>query len=380
VLDWNYEQTSKRLKRSGIKGKLEQHQGNWVWRGVCSIDRGPKKQQRIALGIPADLHTLLTAEDRIRTIWGRYLADGTITRPLPWELKALELKQTITVADATTALREQFFAKKAENSSTLNSWKRLQNEMKRMPAHAELTMDLMIEAIHSTKKLSRSRHQACQTYKRVAKLVDLGDTRRIDDLRVTPTPKRIINPPNPEKVKHIIDTLRFATSGKGGGEMWQGWIVAAIASYGSRPSEAFGLMPKGEGTSAHIWTIKRKNGHLVKRTGMLLNPEWMTQLAITDRPELPYEFIDSSMYDPDKCKYYVNQTNRWFQRYFPEHTLYDLRHAWAINAITVLSGNSVLAAKCMGHNHAVHCTTYHAWMQDADVESAVLAIQQRTSS
>ena len=113
---------------------------------------------------------------------------------------------------------------------------------------------------------------------------------------------------------------------------------------------------------------------------MLLNHEWITQLAITDRPKLPYEFINPSRYDAEKCKYYVNQTTRWFQKKFPEHTLYDLRHAWAINAITVLSGNSVLAAKCMGHEHSVHCTIYHAWMQENDVEAAVLAIQRQKVS
>lgn len=367
------------LKARGIGGSLQDHRGRWVWRTVCSVDRGPKKQQRVPLGLPAQTASLTTAIDRLQTAHSRYKDDGTLLRPLPWEIAALENKKLITVADATAALRESFFNKKIENSSTLSSWKRIENEMKRMPEHAELTMDLMIEAIHSTEKLSRARYEACKTYKRVAKLVEIDGTKQIDELRVKPTPKRKLNPPNPEKLKQIIDTVRFVTTGTRG-QMWQGWIVAAIAAYGCRPGEAFGLMPKGEGTSAHIWTTKRANGKLLKRTGMLLNHEWITQLAITDRPKLPYEFINPSRYDAEKCKYYVNQTTRWFQKKFPEHTLYDLRHAWAINAITVLSGNSVLAAKCMGHEHSVHCTIYHAWMQENDVEAAVLAIQRQKVS
>jgi len=371
------DQAQERLKLQGVKGKLEVHKDRWFWRGYCSVDGGPKKQQRLPLALPAEDDNLFLAEERVRALWGRYNVEGTVTRPLPWEIKALEGKQVITVATATAALREQFFRKKPVNASTLSSWKRLANEMHRMRPDQELTMDLMVRAIHSTEKMSRARYGACQVYKRVAKLLEIEGTQRIDDLRVTPTPKREINPPSAAKLHAILETCRFATSGKGGGAMWQGWIVAAIAAYGCRPSEAFGLNPKGTGQSAHCWTIKRKNGALVLRTSMCLHAEWPTAFELTDRPELPYSFINKEDYDPEQCKYYVNQTNRWFQTKFPDHTLYDLRHAWAIDAITELNANSVLAAKCMGHDHAVHTKTYHAWMQQDDVERAVLEIQQR---
>lgn len=371
------EQAKARLKEQGVKGALEVKEDRWIWRGYCSINKGKKAQRPIPLGLPAQDSNVFAAEERVRLVWGRYQAEGTIHRPLPWEIQAIEHKREITVLDATAALKEQFFSKKVVNSTTKASFDRLKNEMRRMAPDATLTMDLMVKAIQSTEPGSRSRSEATKVYKRVAKLVGIEGTDRIDDLRGTYQPKRTMNPPNREKVAHILDVCRFATSRKGGGPMWQGWVLAAIASFGCRPTESFGLKLKGSGHAAHVWTIKRANARLTMRTGMLLHQEWLETYSLMDRPELPYEFIDPLLYDATRAKYFVNQTNRWFQTFFPEHTLYDLRHAWAIDAITELSGNSVLAAKCMGHTHQIHCDIYHQWMQDDDVERAVRDIQQR---
>ena len=367
------------LKTRGIRGALQSYRGRWVWRTLCSVDHGPRKQQRIPLGLPAQIQSMTLAIERLQTADSKHKEYGTLVRPLPWEIAALEQKTRITVADATAALRESFFRKKEENKSTLSSWKRLANEMNRLPASAEFTIKLAEEAILSIPKNSRARYEACKTYKRVAKLLDMGGVQAIDDLREKPTPKRQINPPTRQKAEEMLQTLRWAVSKKGGGMMWQGWLCCALLTYGCRPSEAFGLKPKGDGSSGLCWTIKRKNANLTLRTVMALHPEWIEQFELKDRPELPYNFYEKADYDPDKCKYYVNQTTRWLQSYFPEHTLYDLRHFWAVDAIVELSGNSVLAAKCMGHDHAVHTTTYHHWMQAADVERAVREIQARRS-
>jgi len=366
------------LKLRGIPGRLEDHRGRWVWRTVCSVDRGPRRQQRVSLGLPAEAISITAAIDRIQTADLRHREAGTLIRPLPWEIAALEQKTAITVADATAALRESFFRNKPENKTTLNSWKRLKTEMNRLPEAAEFTIELAVEGILSTPKNSRTRYEACKTYKRVAKLLNMTGVMAIDDLRAKPTPKRDINPPDLETAEKMLQTLRWAVSRKGGGVMWQGWVTCAVIIYGCRPSETFGLKLKGDGTSGLCWTIKRKNANLVQRTAMALHPDWVKQFEMLEQPELPYNFYNKADYDSEKCKHYVNQTTRWLQTYFPEHTLYDLRHFWAIDAIVQLSGNSVLAAKCMGHEHGVHTDTYHNWMQAADVERAVREIQSRS--
>ncbi len=370
---------NKSLKTRGIRGKLMAHCDRWFWRTVCSIDGAPRKQQRVPLGLPAQTSSLTLAIERVQSADSKHKSHGTLMRPLSWEIAALEQKTRITVADATAALRESFFRKKEENKSTLSSWKRLANEMNRLPASAEFTIDRAVEAILTTPKNSRARYEACKTYKRVAKLLDISGVQAIDDLREKPTPKRQINPPTYQKAEEMLQTLRWAVNKKDGGMMWQGWLCAALLTYGCRPSEAFGLKPKGDGSSGLCWTIKRKNANLTLRTVMALHPEWIEKFELNDPPELPYNFYEKTDYDPEKCKYYVNQTTRWLKSYFPEHTLYDLRHSWAVDAIVELSGNSVLAAKCMGHDHAVHTTTYHHWMQAADVERAVREIQARRS-
>jgi integrase len=52
--------------------------------------------------------------------------------------------------------------------------------------------------------------------------------------------------------------------------------------------------------------------------------------------------------------------------------LYDFRHSWAIRSIreSVPTG---LAARCMGHDIAVHTRTYHRWLEQADVAAFVAA-------
>ena len=92
---------NKTLKLRGIRGKLEDHSDRWYWRTMCSIDRGPRKQQRVSLGLPADGSSVNTAIDRIQTADLRHKDIGTLMRPLPWEVAALEEKNLITVADAT---------------------------------------------------------------------------------------------------------------------------------------------------------------------------------------------------------------------------------------------------------------------------------------
>ena len=106
---------NKTLKLRGIRGSLEDHSNRWYWRTSCSIDRGPRKQQRVSLGLPADGSSVNTAIDRIQAAALRYKDIGTLMHPLPWEISTLEEKNLITVADATDVLRQSFFRKKQEN-------------------------------------------------------------------------------------------------------------------------------------------------------------------------------------------------------------------------------------------------------------------------
>lgn len=55
--------------------------------------------------------------------------------------------------------------------------------------------------------------------------------------------------------------------------------------------------------------------------------------------------------------------------------LYNFRHCWAIRSIRE-SAPTGLAARCMGHDIAVHTRTYHRWLERADV-AAFIASRNR---
>lgn len=59
----------------------------------------------------------------------------------------------------------------------------------------------------------------------------------------------------------------------------------------------------------------------------------------------------------------------WLKANAPGVQLYDLRHAWAVRLIR-RNLNASLAAKCVGHSLAVHHSTYHRWLDQADVADA----------
>lgn len=63
---------------------------------------------------------------------------------------------------------------------------------------------------------------------------------------------------------------------------------------------------------------------------------------------------------------------KWLKARAPGLRLYDLRHSWAIRSIrtNVPTG---LAARCMGHDIAVHCSTYHHALQQSDVAAFMAA-------
>ena len=64
----------------------------------------------------------------------------------------------------------------------------------------------------------------------------------------------------------------------------------------------------------------------------------------------------------------------WLKRRFPGMQLYGFRHAWAIRSISKVPSTSI-AAKCMGHDIAVHHREYHRWLDQADIAAVAIAMQ-----
>ena len=122
----------------------------------------------------------------------------------------------------------------------------------------------------------------------------------------------------------------------------------------------FSLRPADDGT-AQVLTVKRK--------GKL--PTWRTALALPvatcpGARQVPWDVTAPAKYDSSTAKIYCDRWAGWLRRQHPTIQLYDLRQAWAIRSISKLPSTS-MAAKCMGHDIAVHHRTYHRWIDQADI-------------
>ena len=206
-----------------------------------------------------------------------------------------------------------------------------------------MTMDLLVAVGNNTEPGSRTRQKALKVFKRMAKLVGIEGTERLDEIRTPyePTPREI---PSDEEILSLL-------SGIDPQHRWA-WPTWALVTYGCRPCEIFSLKENGNGT-AEVLTVKRK----VKL------PTWRTALAmplcepLAER-SLPWEVKTPKEYDSKESKRHVDMWQRWLGRQASGWQLYNLRHAWAIRSIRK-NLNASGCAKCMGHSLDQHHRTYH---------------------
>ena len=364
------EQVQSSLKAEGVKGKLELYKDWLYWRTKASINRDEQKRRRIPLEL-CGAHQAGIAAERIRVLAREIETAGFISKPFYWTQKHLDEQavpkpsnSSVTMAEAKKIFTDNFWHGKAHSMSGQQSLQRCLNELNRIPDQAEVTLPLLEEVVKTLPDRSRSRLECWKQYKRLAKMLylrpEIGDVDQFfDRFAQTYEAKKEMHPPNEEKALEILNTLRWDEE--------FGWLTAAMIIYGCRPTEAFSLVPKGDGRAASVYTIKQKNKMPVLRTTMALRPEWAREFDMS-KVERFYQWNLTS-YDPTAAKSYETKWRKWFQKYY-DLTLYDLRHSWAIRSISML-GNSVLAAKCMGHSNTVHTNTYHRWMQEDEVERAV---------
>jgi protein tyrosine phosphatase len=74
----------------------------------------------------------------------------------------------------------------------------------------------------------------------------------------------------------------------------------------------------------------------------------------------------------DQGKQQCDYSQRWIRTQHPTLFLYAIRHAWAVRSIAKVPSTS-LAAKCMGHTVSVHHSTYHRWLDQADIAAVAAA-------
>lgn len=350
------------LRNRGIKGSLVCVNDRLFWRCTATDAEGVRKSRRVPLGLPANAGQLIEAESRVVSLAAEMGRSGTLPNPLPWSKEirpgsGSQEARLLTVSEALSQLEADFWRGKVRTSAAERTWGRLDAEVKRLPQQATLTMDLLVAVAGSTAPGSRSRLEACKVFKRVAKLVGVEGTERLDAIR-TPYEPGQRDLPSDEELTALL--LRLDQAHK------YSWITWALVTYGCRPSEVFSLRPSDDGT-AKVITVKRKGKPPIWRTAMALPliERWGPR-------SVPWDVTAPAQYDSLEAKRITAAWGKWLVSQAPGMQLYDFRHCWAIRSIreSVPTG---LAARCMGHDIAVHTRTYHRWLEQADVAAFVAA-------
>lgn len=330
----------------------------------AKVDGRKPHQQRIPLGIKADSHGVKLAHKRALTLAsmkaaGTFNWDDWTTGP-PVVTSTPDVGSgPLTVGDAVNQLEVDFWQGKVRNSAAERTWDRLKAETDRMPQAATLTMDLMVATVSNTEPGSRTRQESCKVLKRLAKLVGIDGTERLDALR-TPYEPEVRDVPADKTIEKLIAAVADDPT-------WA-WCVWALATYGCRPAEVFSLRPADDGT-AQVLSVKRKGKLPTWRTALAL-PVAATQLERS----VPWDVTAPAKYDSAEAKRQCDRWAGWLRRRHPTIQLYDLRHAWAIRSINKLPPTSV-AAKCMGHDIATHHRTYHRWIDQADIAAVAASLR-----
>ena len=215
--------------------------------------------------------------------------------------------------------------------------------------------------------------------KRVAMLVEIDGTERLDELK-TPYEPAVRDVPDDEDIGAFLGVTPDD-------DTWA-WATWALVTYGCRPSEVFSLRPEPNGT-AQVLTIKQKGKTPKWRTALELPVSYPRDEDDNFSPPLispkydprfyprsvPWEVNSPSEYDSATAKLHTDRWAGWLRRRHRTFQLYDFRHAWAIRSIKK-NLNASLAAKCMGHDVTTHHRAYHRWLDQSDIAAVAATLQQ----
>ena len=239
------------LKARGVRGRIVVVRNGLFLRGTFTAADGTRKDRKICLDLPAHQGQLLEAENRVIALAAVIATTGIVPAELPWDAPAPSAPapaEVLTVAAAVDQLELDFWQGKVRTSAAKRTWDRITAETARMPQAATLTMDLMVATANNTEPGSRTRLEFLKVSKRMAKLVGITGTDRLDALR-TPYEPEVRDVPADKTIDSLLERV-------GEDPTW-GWCTWALATYGCRPAEVFSLRPADDGT-AQVLTIKRK--------------------------------------------------------------------------------------------------------------------------
>ncbi|MEG4915775.1 site-specific recombinase [Microcoleus sp. B7-D4] len=295
-------------------------------------------QQQIALGIHANIAGISLAEKEARKVG--YLRDA---RKFDWaDYGGGRNKSSEMIADWLTKFEQ---SKRGAVCST--TWKTdYLQPFNQLPADEPIAPEVLLSAIAKTKPNTRQRRRFCLAFRQLAQFADIEFD--LGDLLGNYSPSKVQprNLPTDDEIEACFDRIE--------NPQWQ-WVYGVLAAYGLRDHEAFYLdlskFPIGQ-------VLEGKTGY---RQCWPLRPEWAERWDLKNIKRPPVTGDCHADFGDRVCKF--------FARSPADFCAYDLRHAWAIRAMS-FGLDVALAAKQMGHSLTTHTQTYHLALNEREQQRA----------
>jgi len=345
-------QANGRLKAAKTGVTILQRGDRLYLQAVLPPRPGSKKflpcQQQIALGIHANASGISLAEKEARRVG--YLRDA---KEFDWGLYGCShIAQLQTVAEWIGK-----FEGVKRPTISVTTWKTdYQRPFAVLPAGEPITSDLLRSAIAKTAPNTRQRRRFCLAFRQLAQFA--GVDIQVADLMGTYSPTKVQprNLPTDEAIEACFDQIE--------NPHWQ-WVYGAIAAYGLRDHEAF-YLDLSKFPIAQV--LEGKTGY---RQCWPLRPEWAERWDLANIKRPPVTGECHADFGDRVCKFFARSPANF--------CAYDLRHAWAIRAMS-FGLDASLAAKQMGHSLATHTQTYHLALNEREQQRAYDLLLVRNST
>lgn len=354
-------QINARLKDARMGVRVELMGNNLYLRATLppkpNSDKSKPSQQRIALGIRANIKGIKRAEAEAYKLagllackdfkWDVYLQSSTHSPALRY------------VADLIADFETFYFETRQRNHKTETTWKiEYLQVFRKLPPQELLTKEAILKVVTATQPDTRSRKRACVGLQALAKFS--GFDINLQQYKGKYSPKKATPRDLPDDI--TIAKTYYEIKDEG----WR-WVFGMLATYGLRNHEVFrldlGAIAKGD----YIVNVG-ENSKTGSRRVWPCYPEWFQEFDLQN-VQLPKCNIDRSNADVGHV------VTVWFKRHIPFQA-YDLRHCWAVR--TLAFGLDIsLAAQQMGHSNQVHSELYHHWISERHHQRAFELMMMR---
>jgi integrase len=305
-------------------------------------------QQQIALGIHSNAVGISLAEKEARKVG--YLRDA---KEFDWILYGGgKPQQSETIADWLAKFEQ---SKRA--TVCLTTWQTdYLRPFAKLPADQILSAEVLFNAITKTTPNTRQRRRFCLAFRQLAEFAGIEIDLATLIGSYSPTKVQPRQLPSDEEIARVFEQIQ--------NPQWQ-WVYGILAIYGLRDHEAF-YLDLSKFPIAQV--LQGKTGY---RQCWPLRPEWAERWDLQNVKMPPVT---------GQCHADFGQrVSKFFARSPMDFCAYDLRHAWAIRAIS-FGLDASLAAKQMGHSLHTHTQTYHLALNEREQQRAYDLLVARNKS